>query len=321
MPKRPDTRETVLLALELLKRIPRPGKISAPELHAQLANTGFARDLRTIQRQLDMLSQHFDIERDDRSKPYGYRWKERASGLTLPSLTPQEALLLALAQEHLRNLLPSSLMRSMAGFFVQANRMLGPSTKAEPESAWLNKVRVVSQMQPLIPPKILPKIFDVVSDALFRDELLDLEYCNALGSVVRARVMPLGIAQQGNRLYLVCRFERYSDERILALHRMRSAQSSGQHFQRPAFNLKRFEDDARFGFGDGKRTRLRFRIAKQEGAYLIESPLSDDQTCKSIGKELELTATVVESAQLIWWLRHFGKSAKILSPKRIARQL
>ena len=98
MHKRPDTREAVLLALELLKRIPRTRKVSARELHEQLP-ADLARDLRTVQRQLDMLSQAFDIERDDSSKPYGYRWKERGQGLSLPTLSEQESLLLALAEE------------------------------------------------------------------------------------------------------------------------------------------------------------------------------------------------------------------------------
>ena len=81
MPQRPDTYETVLLAVELLRRIPRSHKITAAELHRQLKDAGLERTERTIQRQLEMLSRHFEIERDDRSKPYGYRWRERAQHL------------------------------------------------------------------------------------------------------------------------------------------------------------------------------------------------------------------------------------------------
>ena len=106
MAKRSDTLETVLLALELLRRIPRNRKVTASELHEQLAEIGIARDLRTIQRQLEMLSVHFGIERDDRNKPYGYRWKDGATGLDLPILSEHESLLLTLAEQQLRNLLP-----------------------------------------------------------------------------------------------------------------------------------------------------------------------------------------------------------------------
>ncbi|MDP2771333.1 MAG: WYL domain-containing protein, partial [Giesbergeria sp.] len=64
MAQRPDTLETALLMVELLRRIPRGRKITARELHQQLKDAGFERDLRSIQRQLETLSEHFDIERD-----------------------------------------------------------------------------------------------------------------------------------------------------------------------------------------------------------------------------------------------------------------
>lgn len=75
MAKRTDTMDTVLLTLQLLKRIPRGRKVTAAELQAQLADVGFVRDLRTVQRQLEVVCDHFDIERDTRNKPYGYSWK------------------------------------------------------------------------------------------------------------------------------------------------------------------------------------------------------------------------------------------------------
>lgn len=109
--------DTVLLSLEILRRIPRGRKITAQELHEQLLYAGFPRDLRSIQRHLDTLSEHFDIERDDRSKPYGYCWLPHANGLSLTSLSPQESLLLRLAEEHLKHLLPAPLLKSLDGFF------------------------------------------------------------------------------------------------------------------------------------------------------------------------------------------------------------
>src|SRR3954470_9645634 len=109
MPKRPNSLETVRIVLELLKRIPRNRKVSALELHEQLRAAGLDRDIRSIQRQLETLTEHFEIERDDRDRPYGYRWKERAEGLSLPGLNERESLLLSLAEQHLQNLLPASI--------------------------------------------------------------------------------------------------------------------------------------------------------------------------------------------------------------------
>lgn len=311
MAKRPDTKETVLLALELLRRIPRNRKVSTSELLAQLKDAGIERDLRTIQRQLEMLSEHFDIERDERSKPYGYRWKERAQGLALPMLTEQESLLLTLAEQHLRNLLPANLMKSMDGFFTQARTNLAPHDNARPSAQrsreWLSKVRVVSTTQPLLPPKIKPGVFDAVSNALYANLWLKVDYKNAAGQQITADVMPLGLAQQGPRLYLVCRFRDYDNERSLALHRIHSATASTLPFDRPPeFDLARYDDDGRFGFGEGKKVRLSFAITKDAGLQLLECPLSADQQVKEVGDRYEITATVVQTAILERWLLGFG---------------
>jgi predicted DNA-binding transcriptional regulator YafY len=307
MPTRPNTKETVLLALELLRRIPRSGKVSSTQLHRQLKDAGIERELRTIQRQLEMLSEHFDIERDEHSKPYGYRWKEQAKGLALPMLSEQESLLLTLAEQHLRNLLPASLMKSMEGFFGQARSNLEPRGNIKREREWLSKVRVVSTTQPLLPPKLKPGVFEEVSNALFNNLWLSLIYRNAGGKQTNADVMPLGLAQQGTRLYLVCRYRDFENERSLALHRIVSAKSSTLTFERPrGFDLQRYDDDGRFGFGEGKRIRLSFLIEKRAGFHLLESPLSLDQQAKEVGELYAISATVVETAQLDWWLRGFG---------------
>jgi predicted DNA-binding transcriptional regulator YafY len=308
MHKRSDTMETTKLAIELLRRIPRGRKISASELHRQLKDAGIERDLRTFQRQLEMLSEHFEIERDDRSKPYGYRWLEHAKALAVPNLTAQESLLLQLAEEHLKNLLPAHLMKSMDAFFNQAKRNLGSDSNARLEREWPAKVRVVATSQPLLPPKIVTGVFEAVSEALYANRWLDLEYQNSAGKRGIYKVMPLGLAQQGPRLYLVCRYEGFENERSLALHRIREAKPSTITFERPVeFDLCKYDDNGRFGFGEGQRVQLCFRITKRAGFHLTETPLSIDQCSVDMGDGwMEITATVVDSNVLDWWLRGFG---------------
>lgn len=307
MSKRPESLETLQIALELVRRIPKGRTITAPELRQQLADAGFERDMRTIQRQLETLSEYFDIDRDDTTKPYRYSWKERAKGLSLPSLSPQECLLLTLAEQQMGQLLPPRLMKSMQGFFSQARIQLDEQSAAKRERLWLKKVRVVSISQPLLPPKVDPVVFEQVSNALYGDQWLTVEYKNAAGKVLESRVMPLGLAQQGQRMYLVCRFDGYDNERCLALHRMLSAKASSLTFEPPReFDLKQFDDDGRFGYGDGQKVVLSFRIEKEAGFHLVESPLSDDQQVTEEDDYYSITATVVDTAILDWWLRGFG---------------
>jgi predicted DNA-binding transcriptional regulator YafY len=317
MARRSDTLETTILAIELLRRIPRGRKITAAALHRQLQDAGIERDLRTIQRQLEVLSEHFEIERDDRSKPYGYRWLPQSGGLSIPGLTPQESLLLGLAERHLRNLLPPQLRKSMKGLFEQAGRNLAPEGNAGLEREWAAKVRVVATSQPLLPPKIDAAVFETASEALYFNRWLHIDYRNAVGWRIRAEIMPLGLAQQGSRLYLVCRFRDYDDERSLALHRIASARILPSTFRRPKdFDLERYDDDGRFGFGEGKRVRLKFCIEKDAGLHLLESPLSTDQKAEEDADgRLCITATVVDSDMLDRWLRGLGNAITEVSKK------
>lgn len=299
--------ETVLLSLELLRRIPRHRKITAQALHEQLTHAGFSRDLRSIQRHLDILSAHFDIERDDRSRPYGYRWLPHAAGLSLPALGPQESLLLRLAEEHLRHLLPAPLMKSLEGFFAQARMRLSDPAGARREQEWTRKVRVVSATLPLLPPPLAPAVFDVVSQALYENRWLEIEYRNARRQKRRHRIMPLGLAQQGASLYLVCRFQDFNNERTLAMHRILSAEMSDLRFERPKeFDLAAYEDEGRFQYGEGRRIRLSFHIRKEAGYHLLESRLSADQRVRECEDSYHVTATVLDSLLLARWLRGFG---------------
>ena len=320
MKEKEDALTTLKLSLELLKRIPKGRTITAPELRQQLidANSEFKRAPRTIQRLLETLSTFYDIERDDSSKPYRYCWKENAKGLSLPGLSTQESLLLTLAEQQLSSLLPAKLMKSMQGFFTQARGQLDEKSTSQREREWLDKVRVVSASQPLLPPKVDADVFQQVSDALYGNQWLDVDYKNAEGDRKVSRVMPLGLAQQGPRMYLVCRYEGYSNERCLALHRFVSAKASTLTFERPReFDLKRFDDDGRFGYGDGTKIRLSFRIEKVAGLHVVECPLSADQQVVELDDVYEITATVVDSAMLDWWLCGFGTSVSEVS--RIAR--
>ena len=307
MAKKSSTQESLALVFEILKRIPKSHQVTAKELHQQLQHIGIERDLRTIQRNLEMLCDHFDILRDERSKPYGYRWNKSSEGIALPKLSAQEALLLSLAEEYLVKLLPVNITASLDGFFKEAKHKLNPTRDCSKEREWLKKVRVVSETQPLLPPTISTEVFKAISEALFHDRLLNLEYYNAKQEQKSALVMPLGLAQQGQRMYLVCRFDGYDNERTIAVHRVRKAIVSSFGFERPKeFKLSQYDADGRFGFGEGELVKLSFSINKQVGNYLLETPLSEDQIIDEYENKMNVMATVVDSKQLKCWLLGFG---------------
>lgn len=236
-------------------------------------------------------------------------------------LSEQESLLLALAEEYLRNILPASLMKSMNSLFNQAHYDLRHRDESHINREWLEKVRVVSETQPLIAPSIVEGVFEEVSNALYNNRILNLEYKDVTGIITKPVVMPLGLAQQGSRIYLVCRYEKYKEnknERSLALHRILSAKATNSTFERPPeFSLAKYDIDGRFGFGEGKLVKLVFKIEKSLGMYLLETKLSHDQVVREIDGWFEITATVVDTAQLKWWLRGFGDNAVVIEKTKL----
>src|SRR6266404_3607032 len=83
------------------------------------------------------------------------------------------------------------------------------------------------------------------------------------------------------------------------------------------FNLQKYDDEGRFGFGNGKKIHLSFRIDKAAGRHLLEAQLSLDQTVKEKPNHYDIAATVVETEQLEWWLRGFGDRVSNIRRTRI----
>ncbi len=62
----------------------------------------------------------------------------------------------------------------------------------------------------------------------------------------------------------------HDNERSLALNRIRKATVTDLPFKRPRdFDLQKYDDDGRFGFGEGKKIKLVFRIDEVTGQHLL----------------------------------------------------
>lgn len=304
MPARSSTLDTIQLALATMQRIPRRRYTSTAELQAQLRNSGIDRSLRTVQRTLRFLVQHFDIECRDDSKPYGYRWKESAAGILIPSLGRNEALVLSLAERFLRNLVPSGTLPSLETVLASANDRIG---RDELHKQWLNKVRYAYPTPLLIPPTIQQQTLDTVTECLYSNLKMRVEYTNRLGATREFIVLPLGLVSRALVLYVIVKFEDRDTPYRLALHRMDSVQATTLSFAPPPdFDID--ETIATYGFSPGSQEpiRLDFYIDEGPGQHLTESKLAEDQKCELVDGQYHIVATVRDSVELRHWLRGFG---------------
>lgn len=147
------TPETLLRQWQTLRLIPRyPRKATASDLCSKLAESGFAVGKRTVERDLQSLARIFPLLSDERSKPYGWSWQKDVSAFDLPALSTGQAVTLLLARDHLRTLLPVSALDQLQGYFGLAEQTLSALQGHVGIAAWLDKVRVISPTQPLLPP-------------------------------------------------------------------------------------------------------------------------------------------------------------------------
>ena len=171
-----------LLVLRILKLIPRNHWISTPEIKQALEESGYAIEPRRLQRILRDIHRCEDlhVECNTAGKPYGYR-RIPDTDLASAKLTPQESLLLRLAEEHLKYQVPARIMSALTPLFESARHALNETSAASKQNAWMQKVAFVPDSIALMPPTILMRIFDSVSEALYRDSKLDIEYQNVSG--------------------------------------------------------------------------------------------------------------------------------------------
>lgn len=89
--------------------------------------------------------------------------------------------------------LPATLVRSLDYLFEEARHSLNEAGATSRATSWMKKVDIVPDSVPMMPPNIKPRLFEAVSEALYRDAKLEIDYVNHLSESKHAVVSPLGL--------------------------------------------------------------------------------------------------------------------------------
>jgi predicted DNA-binding transcriptional regulator YafY len=316
--------DTQLRQWAMLRRIPQhPRQITARELTVRLESEGFEVSKRTVERDLLSLSGIFPLISNERSRPYGWSWNKDAEAFALPAMSPLQALTLALAHDYLATLLPASLLETLAPYFKCADGVLSSGDGVKKLADWRNKVAIVPPNQPLIPPDYPEEIIEAIHSALLADQQLEISYTSREQGETRTYpVHPLGIVQRGAVTYLVATLYDYTDIRLLAVHRIQSAQVLDQPVKTPKkFDLVKYIRQGAFGFEESGEIKLVVRFTAPAAEHLRETPLSLDQRIEPDQPGwVRLQATVPGTAQLRWWLLGFGDQVEVLEPATLREE-
>jgi predicted DNA-binding transcriptional regulator YafY len=316
-------KETLLRQWQMLRLIPRyPFKITSKELHKKLLAENYVTTKRTVERDLLALSVSFPIMSDESGRTYRWSWSKDGATFDLPGISNTEALTFNMVEQYLKPILPASTLGQLQPYFTTAEKKLAALSLHSSNRSWVDKVRVIQPSQALLPPNIDPEVQREVYEALLRDKKLYITYKKSgADEAKKYEVNPLGIVERGQVIYVVCTIAEYQEPRQLVLHRIVKAEMLDEPSKRPeGFELSSYIEQA-FGFGGNKPIKLEVIFRQTNFTHPIdhlrETPLSADQkiTQHSIEENsFKLTATVIDSLQLRWWLMGFGEGVEVLGP-------
>jgi len=319
-------KNTLLRQWAMLHQIPRePQRISTIDLLTQLTNADFKVDLRTIQRDLNKLSEVLPLA-SDAAKPQGWFWLRSAPQFDIPGLDPQAALAFHMAEAHLQSVLPGSTLASLKPWFDTARGVL--DRQGNGLAKWPSKVRVLPRGLPTKTPEILPEVQTATYLAVLKDCKLRITYDRNVGAVQAAElpshvVSPLALVVRNGVVYLVCVYDGYTDIRQLAMHRMRTAELLIDPAQQPkGFSIDNYIAEGEFGIPlNPHPIKLEAKFFRHVAIHLRESPISGDQTISDLDKDnILLRATVADTLELRLWLMSFGDDVAVSKPAGLRRE-
>ncbi|MCA3087550.1 MAG: WYL domain-containing protein [Rhodocyclaceae bacterium] len=310
--------------LRIVPYIPRqPQKKSTSEIHEYLESLGLEVSKRQLERDLLQLQSVFPLACDDEKKR-GWFWPKDAalpfSGLAMDS---HAALVLRLAEQHLKHALPKGTLRKLARSFQEAEHVLAHERKGK-ATDWLERVHILMPGVPLEPPDIDEQIETMVSIALLEHRPLAVKYRKRGGEEKSYVLHPAGVVVRMGVVYFVAKYEGVDELRFFALHRMREAEVLTEQAQVvPVQELKDTLARGAFGFPVGNESmRVTLRFRPEAGVHLLESRFSADQTADTLADgRLELEGSLPNNLESRWWLLSFGPGVEVVKPESLRNEV
>jgi predicted DNA-binding transcriptional regulator YafY len=312
-------KDTLLRLFALLRLIPQhPRHIATTTLLEKLHDRGFSVDMRTVQRDLGRLSVPFSLLCDESVSPY--RWSlNRDSPMDLRDMDPPSALALYLAEDHLKALLPQSVLDLLAPQFRIAHNYLG-DLEHNGFSHWASRVRALPNGKTLRPAQVAPGIWGQVSAALLEHRQLQVSYLSRSKAGVKSfRLHPAGMVSRHSISYLLATVEGYNNVLQFALHRIHEAKcldlAANRH---EALDLDAYLDGGGFNsLGPLPKVELIADVSPQIAWLLAETPLSPEQDLHPLpGTDWQrLRACVPQDQETLWWIFGLNDNIKVLEPQ------
>jgi predicted DNA-binding transcriptional regulator YafY len=305
----------------ILQAIPQKSKTSTTDIVKSLKNQGFDLTPRTVQRDLNALSEFFAITSDNNPDTPGWSWQESANKIELPAMSPDVALGFKIMENYLQSFLPPGVFAQMGSYFQNATALLENSIFGK----WQHKINTTSRRMPLIPPKINPQHLEIIYQALLENKQLKASY-KPIGQNKKDYIIhPLGVVVIDEVVYLVATTWDYEDIVQFALHLFVEVEKIADNCnENNSFNLNDYITNGEFLFpiDEYQTTEVSLKINAYLAEYLNESKLAKTQKINQTDDEsFELIAKMQLTEQLKWWILSLGQNIEVLKPQSLRDEI
>lgn len=311
----------------LLRSIPRePNRRSTRELHDALRSEGYEITLRSVQRDLLSLSTQFGFVDEVEGRTSFWFWPRDFRMLDVPGMEPETALVFFMAQRHLGEALPPSILARLAPYFRQAEHVLEESG-GQRLSNWSNRVRMLPGGPGLQRPDIRTDVLTALEEGVVFQRTLRMHYQKRGEQHVQMHeIDPRGLVLKDGLTYLVGTYGDQLPPYHFAAHRIQSASTTGQASPPlPGFDLDRYLHSVRaFDYPhQDDRLSVQLQVAKGMREHLEERPFAEDQRIEASGADGEaiVRVTVPDTSEMRWWLLAHGDAVKVMAPKALRDEI
>jgi predicted DNA-binding transcriptional regulator YafY len=321
--------QRLLIILAMLPQKSLGKGLSTEEIRKRLEEIGHEIDIRSIQRDMNLLEAAapslaqlgISIDsQEDKKVEGGYRWSLLKP---LLSMSYEQASALLLAEQILEPMLPTPVIDELLPYFKEArDRFFRTANVIRKEQ----KVAFLPWGFSLLPPDFKGKqeVVDAIFEALFKEARFKGTYrSRGAEKSWEAVFNPLAYVGREGGGYLVATWGDDDQPRQLLLHRFEKAEKLEESIPeriRGAFRLSEYIKTFAYPRGE-EPIRIKLKLSPYAALALEERKVSKDQEIQKNEGFSILTATVDNTEALRWWILGYGGNIEVLEPKELREEI
>ncbi|WP_375749997.1 helix-turn-helix transcriptional regulator [Vibrio sp. HN007] len=301
---------------------PEKGATTA-QIHQFLKGEGYDISKRTVQRDLEKLSEWAALDHEDDEDGHRRWFRDIKKSDVMDVVPASEAFLLVLSEKLLRKTVPVSLSEKLEEWLNKADAKLSAKHLF---SNWKSKVNVVSDSYPIIYDErhIDEDYRKMIYDCVLNEEQIQISYQSDKSDQVKEYVLnPLGLIIRDQSHYLVATKEETPEIPLLFLfHRISFAVKTYSDITEPtSFTIEEYFAKNPTGWLlKDKQEHIVLRVKGYALDVVTHNKLAQDQMLEQVDEEWwKVTFSCYPTYDLISWILKFSHDVVCESPCNIRK--